>query len=106
VGDLSKYGMSPHQIYEYLTTGRGTGLLDAVQKATRHEWELETTLRFHHAKGSIKQAPLHRRTTQRGPATPTTTSPFGEDQAEAHTDVVCSATERANSAGDSMGVGL
>jgi hypothetical protein len=41
VGEWIKNGMSPHQIYQYFATGRGTGLLDDAQVATRLEWELE-----------------------------------------------------------------
>jgi hypothetical protein len=41
VGEWIKNGMSPHQIYEYFATGRGTGLLDDAQAATRQEWQLE-----------------------------------------------------------------
>ncbi|MFC4852293.1 hypothetical protein [Actinophytocola glycyrrhizae] len=33
--------MSPHAIYEYFATGRGTGALDDAQAATRTEWEAE-----------------------------------------------------------------
>lgn len=41
MGELVKHGMSPHQIYEFLTTGPGTDLLDDAQAATRVEWEAE-----------------------------------------------------------------
>lgn len=41
MGEWIKNGMSPHQIYEYFATGRGTGLLDDAQTATRLEWDLE-----------------------------------------------------------------
>jgi hypothetical protein len=40
-GELSGAGMSPHQIYEYLTHGPGSGTLDEAQAATRAEWTRE-----------------------------------------------------------------
>ena len=33
--------MTPHQIYEYIATGRGTERLDDAQDAIRQEWDLE-----------------------------------------------------------------
>jgi len=39
VGEFFK--VTPHQIYEYFTTGRGTERLDDAQDATRKEWDLE-----------------------------------------------------------------
>ncbi|TDV47840.1 hypothetical protein CLV71_10975 [Actinophytocola oryzae] len=41
MGEFTKHGISPHEIYEYMTNGRGTGMLDDAQYATRSEWELE-----------------------------------------------------------------
>ena len=35
------FKMTPHEIYQYFATGRGTDLLDDAQDATRKEWELE-----------------------------------------------------------------
>jgi hypothetical protein len=35
------FKMTPHQIYEYFATARGTGRLDDAQEATRQEWEAE-----------------------------------------------------------------
>lgn len=41
MGKLTGAGMSPHQIYEYLTNGPGTGMLDEAQAATRILWAKE-----------------------------------------------------------------
>lgn len=35
------FKMTPHEIYQYFATGRGTDLLDDAQDATRTEWDLE-----------------------------------------------------------------
>jgi len=41
MGKFVNGAMSPHKIYEYFATGRGTGTLDDAQAATRDEWQLE-----------------------------------------------------------------
>jgi len=41
MGKLTSAGMSPHDIYEYLTDGPGSGRLDEAQATARSEWEAE-----------------------------------------------------------------